>query len=231
MPSQRIPASERRLSVSRHWSRPKNSRSSNRRMGAMHFPRGKTSLASAIFMVTLVTTIRPRKIFFSRARVPYGARGVHPAVPPSWFQIVMLIGGVKPRLNGLASESCARRECRRSPPFRVWPGWRVEAIRPPDLSNNRKAPDRLGPSRGRLTPGPDTHRADTSRLRSPRLQPSLGHRTFDDMPLDSFAMLAGKRSKVLARRAWLNCRELHRRTTSRTLRTLVLCIEHGRSLT
>jgi hypothetical protein len=28
------------------------------------------------------------------------------------------------------------------------------------------------------------------------------------MPLDSFAMLAGKRSKVLTRRAWLNCREL-----------------------
>jgi hypothetical protein len=47
------------------------------------------------------------------------------------------------------------------------------------------------------------------------------------LPLDSFAMLEGKRSKVLARRAWLNCRELHQRTTSRTLRTLVLCIEHA----
>jgi hypothetical protein len=107
---------------------------------------------------------------------------------------------------------------------------RVEATRSPGLSNNHKAPDRLEPFHGMLTLRLDIHRADTSRLQSSRLQPSLGHRAFDDVPLDSFAMLAGKRSKVLARRAWLNCRELHRRTTSRTLRTLFLWIEHGLSL-
>jgi hypothetical protein len=108
-----------------------------------------------------------------------------------------------------------------------WLGRRVEATRPPDLSNNRKAPDRLRHSHGRLTLGLNTHRADTSRLQSPRLQPSLGQRTFDDMPLDSFAMLAGKRPKVLARRAWLNCRQIHWRTASCALRTLVLYVEHS----
>ena|ERR1700733_3719862 len=47
------------------------------------------------------------------------------------------------------------------------------------------------------------------------------------MPLDPFAMLAGKRSEVLAGIARLDGHQLHRRTASRALKTFVLCVEHG----
>jgi hypothetical protein len=63
-----------------------------------------------------------------------------------------------------------------------------------------------------------------------RLQPSLGHGTFDKVPLNPFAFRAGKGSQVLARRAWFDGRQLHRRTACPALRTLVLCVEHRRSL-
>jgi len=56
--------------------------------------------------------------------------------------------------------------------------------------------------------------------------PSLSHSTFDDVPLNPFALRASKRSQVLAPHARLNRRQLHRRTASRALRTLVLCVEH-----
>jgi hypothetical protein len=59
-----------------------------------------------------------------------------------------------------------------------------------------------------------------------RLQPRLSHSTFDQVPLNPFAFRAGKGSQVLARRAWLNCRQFHRRTASPAWRTLVLCVEH-----
>jgi hypothetical protein len=56
--------------------------------------------------------------------------------------------------------------------------------------------------------------------------PSLSHGTFDDVPLNSFALRTSKRSQVLVQRVRLNRRQPHRRTASRALRTLVLCIEH-----
>jgi hypothetical protein len=112
-------------------------------------------------------------------------------------------------LTSRASESCARRECHRSPLSRVWLGWRVEATGPPDLSNNRNASDRLWPSDGRLKLGLCTRRVDTSRLRSSWLQPSLGHGAFDNVPLDPSAMRAGKEAEVLASPARLNRRQLH----------------------
>jgi hypothetical protein len=60
-----------------------------------------------------------------------------------------------------------------------------------------------------------------------RLQPSLGHRTRDNVPLNPLAFRAGKRSQILARAARLNRREFHWRTARRALRTLVLSVEHG----
>jgi hypothetical protein len=71
-----------------------------------------------------------------------------------------------------------------------------------------------------------TRRVDTSRLQSPWLQPSLGHGAFDNVPLNPSAMRAGKEAHVSARPARLNRRQLHWRTASRALRTLVLCVEH-----
>jgi hypothetical protein len=49
---------------------------------------------------------------------------------------------------------------------------------------------------------------------------------FDNMPLNPSAMWAGKDSQVLAQRARLDRRQLHRRTASRALRTLILRVEH-----
>ena len=49
--------------------------------------------------------------------------------------------------------------------------------------------------------------------------PSLGHCTFDYMPLNDLALWASERSQVLAPHARLNHRQLHRRTASRALRT------------
>jgi hypothetical protein len=46
------------------------------------------------------------------------------------------------------------------------------------------------------------------------------------MPLNPSAMRAGKGSQVLACMARLNRRQLHRRTASGALRTLVLRVEH-----
>jgi hypothetical protein len=60
-----------------------------------------------------------------------------------------------------------------------------------------------------------------------RLQPRFRHGTFDDMPLNSFALRASKHSQIVADIARLNCRQLHGRTASGALRTLVLCIEHA----
>ena len=59
-----------------------------------------------------------------------------------------------------------------------------------------------------------------------RLQPSLRQTTFDDVSLNPFAPWTRKCSQVLAVVARLDGRQLHRRTASRTLRTLVLGIEH-----
>jgi hypothetical protein len=59
-----------------------------------------------------------------------------------------------------------------------------------------------------------------------RIQPGLSHRTVDKVALNSFALRARKRSQVLAGTARLYRHQLHRRTASRALRTLVLCIEH-----
>jgi hypothetical protein len=122
----------------------------------------------------------------------------------------------------------SRRECRRPPPSRVWLGWRVEATRQPDLSNNRSAQDRLELSHDRWMLGLCIRRADTSRLRSPWFQPSLGDAVVDKVPLNPPAMRASKEAQVLTRPARLNRRQLHWRTASSTLRTLVLCIEHMR---
>jgi hypothetical protein len=47
------------------------------------------------------------------------------------------------------------------------------------------------------------------------------------MPLNSFALRASKRSQIVADIARLNRRQLHGRTASGALRTLVLCIEHA----
>jgi hypothetical protein len=57
-------------------------------------------------------------------------------------------------------------------------------------------------------------------------QPSLYHGTFDDVPLNSVTLWASKPSQVLARRARLDRRQLHRRTAGGALRTLVLRVEH-----
>lgn len=57
--------------------------------------------------------------------------------------------------------------------------------------------------------------------------PRFGHGAVDNVPLNSLASWAGKRSQVLARHARLNRRQPHGRTTSGALRTLVLCVEHG----
>src|SRR3954447_7797895 len=53
------------------------------------------------------------------------------------------------------------------------------------------------------------------------------HGAVDDVPLDSLASRASKRSQVLARHARLDRRQPHGRTTSGALRTLVLRVEHG----
>jgi hypothetical protein len=148
--------------------------------------------------------IRPR---FPEAR-SYTARGVHPAALLSYF-ISSRQPPLSNRSNGPTSEPCARRECRRSPLYRVWLGWRVGAKRSPDLSNNRNAPDRFRPSDGKLMLGLCTRRADTSCLRLLWLQPSFGHGTVDNVPLHPPAMRAGKRSQVLAQRTRLNRRQLH----------------------
>jgi hypothetical protein len=63
-----------------------------------------------------------------------------------------------------------------------------------------------------------------------RLQPGLRHQTFDDMPLNSFADGATKRSQILTRTARLNRRKFHERTASGALRALVLFFEHGSCL-
>jgi hypothetical protein len=52
---------------------------------------GGTELALPIVAYLTFKKIRPR---FPEAP-SYTARGVHPAVLPSWFHIVMAIGGVK----------------------------------------------------------------------------------------------------------------------------------------
>jgi hypothetical protein len=57
--------------------------------------------------------------------------------------------------------------------------------------------------------------------------PRFSHSAVDDVPLDSLASWARKRSQVLARHARLNRRQPHGRTTSGALRALVLCVEHG----
>jgi len=58
-------------------------------------------------------------------------------------------------------------------------------------------------------------------------QPGLGHRACDDVTLNPCASRAGKGSQVLVQRARLDRGQLHRRTASRALRTLILCVEHG----
>jgi hypothetical protein len=57
--------------------------------------------------------------------------------------------------------------------------------------------------------------------------PRFSHSAVDDVPLNSLASWARKRSQVLARHARLNRRQPHGRTTSGALRTLVLRVEHG----
>jgi hypothetical protein len=47
------------------------------------------------------------------------------------------------------------------------------------------------------------------------------------MALNPFALWASKRSQILTRTARLDRRELHRRTASAALWTLVLSVEHG----
>jgi len=56
--------------------------------------------------------------------------------------------------------------------------------------------------------------------------PGLRHGAVDDVPLNSLAVWAGKRSQILAPHARLNRRQPHGRTASGALRTLVLLIEH-----
>ena len=73
-----------------------------------------------------------------------------------------------------------------------------------------------------LVPGPKIMTALLS-WRCPR----FSHSAVDDVPLNSFASWARKRSQILARHARLNRRQPHGRTTSGALRTLVLCVEHG----
>src|SRR5450631_3507894 len=58
-------------------------------------------------------------------------------------------------------------------------------------------------------------------------QPGLGHRACDDVPLNPCALWARKGSQVLVQRARLDRRQLHRRTASRALRALILCVEHA----
>ena len=57
--------------------------------------------------------------------------------------------------------------------------------------------------------------------------PGFGRGAVDNVPLNSLASWAGKRSQVLARRGRLNRRQPHGRTASGAWRTLVLCVEHG----
>jgi hypothetical protein len=57
--------------------------------------------------------------------------------------------------------------------------------------------------------------------------PRFSHSAVDDVPLNSLASWASKRSQILARHARLNRGQRHGRTTSGALRTLVLCVEHG----
>ena len=59
------------------------------------------------------------------------------------------------------------------------------------------------------------------------LRPSLSHGTLDNVALNPFAFRAGKRPQILARRARLDRRQLHRGTASGALRTLVLLVQHG----
>jgi hypothetical protein len=58
-------------------------------------------------------------------------------------------------------------------------------------------------------------------------QPGLGHRACDDVTLNSCALRARKGSQVLAQRARLDRRQLHGRTASHALRTLISCVEHA----
>ena len=60
-----------------------------------------------------------------------------------------------------------------------------------------------------------------------RLKPSVSNGTLDNVHLNPFAIWARKRSQILTRTARLDRRELHRRTASRALWTLVLSVEHG----
>ena len=73
-----------------------------------------------------------------------------------------------------------------------------------------------------LVPGPKIKTALLS-WRCPR----FSHSAVDDVPLNSLASWARKRSQVLARHARLNRRQPHGRTTSGALRALVLCVKHG----
>ena len=59
------------------------------------------------------------------------------------------------------------------------------------------------------------------------LRPGLGRGAFDNMPLNPPAMRTGKGSQIVAQTIRLNRRQLHGRTASRALRTLVLRVEHG----
>jgi hypothetical protein len=62
--------------------------------------------------------------------------------------------------------------------------------------------------------------------RALRLNPSLGHGTVDNVPLNPSAMRAGKEAPVLASPGWLDRRQLHWRTASGALRALALSVEH-----
>ena len=61
--------------------------------------------------------------------------------------------------------------------------------------------------------------------------PCLGHGAFDDVSLHPGASRTTERSQVLAEGTRLNRRQFHRRTASRALRPLVLCVEHRLPLT
>jgi hypothetical protein len=59
------------------------------------------------------------------------------------------------------------------------------------------------------------------------IQPGLGHRTFDDVPLNPAALRTCEGPQVLAGVTRLNRRQPHRGAASGTLGALVLCVEHG----
>jgi hypothetical protein len=62
------------------------------------------------------------------------------------------------------------------------------------------------------------------------LQPSFGHGTVDDVPLNPVTVRASKRPQVCAGIARLDRRQLHGRTAGGALRALVLCVEQWRCL-